>query len=284
MSWNRYGDWEESWKNGGQQGGRGWFEHPSDAECTTPFDAYGAWNGPHGGAAGAWQTGDCGNPVQMPSGVGGGSVQGMFGGEHDAQDMMGDQSFEAHHGHHMGAPHHGNGVHMGAAGNGPSPFGHHNTNGHSYHPAAAASQQIYAHNGHGGPPGGGATSNGHGGPGSSNGHAAAASHNSHGGLGHAGNGTASNGRGGDEGEDDRAMMAELEESMRSMMPLNHESSDEDEGPTRPAEATAEEREEAERVVRTAFKEAKERDKLREKVKKASQADLQALLNARLAKR
>jgi len=87
---------------------------------------------------------------------------------------------------------------------------------------------------------------------------------------------------GSDAEEDRTMMADMEESMRSMLP--HDSSDEDEEPERPAEATAEEREEAEKVVRTAFKEAKEREKLREKVKKASPEDLQALLNARLGKK
>jgi len=87
---------------------------------------------------------------------------------------------------------------------------------------------------------------------------------------------------GSEAEEDRTRMADMEDSVRSMLP--HDSSDSDDELTRPSEATAEEREEAEKVVRTAFKEAKEREKLREKVKKASPADLQALLNARLAKK
>eukprot|EP00930_Biecheleria_cincta_P016260 TRINITY_DN1329_c0_g1_i4.p1 TRINITY_DN1329_c0_g1~~TRINITY_DN1329_c0_g1_i4.p1 ORF type:complete len:221 (-),score=53.85 TRINITY_DN1329_c0_g1_i4:18-680(-) len=61
-------------------------------------------------------------------------------------------------------------------------------------------------------------------------------------------------------------------------------SDDEEEITKPAEATEEERQEAENIVRTAFKQAKERDRLREKVKKATASDLQELLNARLAKK
>lgn len=62
----------------------------------------------------------------------------------------------------------------------------------------------------------------------------------------------------------------------------NDSSDDDE-PAAPKEASQEEKDEAERIVRTAFREAKERDRLREKVGKASAADLQAMLNARLNK-
>lgn len=47
------------------------------------------------------------------------------------------------------------------------------------------------------------------------------------------------------------------------------------------EATQDEKDEAELVVRTAFREAKERDRLRGKVNKASANELQAMLNARL---
>merc|ERR1712087_403427 len=87
--------------------------------------------------------------------------------------------------------------------------------------------------------------------------------------------------GASETKADRAMMAELEESMGSMLPVQNDSSDEDDREKTPAEATEQEKEEAEQIVRLAFKEAKKRDKLREKVKKCGQADLQALLNARL---
>ena len=46
------------------------------------------------------------------------------------------------------------------------------------------------------------------------------------------------------------------------------------------EATLEEREEAERVLKNAFRDAKERDQMRTKVSKASPADLQAMLLGR----
>jgi hypothetical protein len=53
--------------------------------------------------------------------------------------------------------------------------------------------------------------------------------------------------------------------------------------TRGAKATQEERDEAERVLKNAFYDAKERDRLRSQVSKASPSDLQAMLNARLDK-
>eukprot|EP00927_Polykrikos_kofoidii_P051512 TRINITY_DN45304_c0_g1_i1.p2 TRINITY_DN45304_c0_g1~~TRINITY_DN45304_c0_g1_i1.p2 ORF type:complete len:125 (-),score=29.36 TRINITY_DN45304_c0_g1_i1:400-774(-) len=59
--------------------------------------------------------------------------------------------------------------------------------------------------------------------------------------------------------------------------------EEDERTRQPAEATEEERAEAGRIVRDAFRDAREREVWRERVKKAeSPADLQALLNARLS--
>mmetsp|Transcript_63517 Transcript_63517/g.161181 ORF Transcript_63517/g.161181 Transcript_63517/m.161181 type:complete len:183 (-) Transcript_63517:111-659(-) len=97
----------------------------------------------------------------------------------------------------------------------------------------------------------------------------------------AGWGNASGVAGPAAGSDDRRMMGGAEDSSRFV--LARESSDEDDGPPQPAEATAEERLEAEEIVRKAFKDARERDKLREKAKKCSPADLQAMLNSRLAK-
>mmetsp|Transcript_15508 Transcript_15508/g.32755 ORF Transcript_15508/g.32755 Transcript_15508/m.32755 type:complete len:244 (+) Transcript_15508:121-852(+) len=235
MTWNRYVDWQDTWKEGGQDG-RGWFEQPSDADCTTQFNAYGSWQPGPGGTG----YGDCGQ-VHLPNGIGmgNGAVQQMYIAEPEIPDAsaMGDLGFEGH-GHHQMVGH-------GTAGSmRQMPFG---SQGHqqvaqpqtSYFGAAAAAQ--------------------------SNGHRHGQDHG--------------------EVEDDQRRMAELEDSMSSMLQLPHDSSDEEDERTRkPAEATAEEREEAERVVRIAFKEAKERDKLREKVKKASPSDLQALLNARLAKK
>lgn len=84
-----------------------------------------------------------------------------------------------------------------------------------------------------------------------------------------------------------AMMGELhldQESTPGTGLSAHNDSSDDEDDKGPKEATQEEREEAEEVVRTAFREAKERDRLREKVGKASAADLQAMLNSRLGKR
>jgi len=49
------------------------------------------------------------------------------------------------------------------------------------------------------------------------------------------------------------------------------------------EATQEERDEAEQVIRKAFRDVKERDAMRSKVSTASPTDLQAMLNARLGK-
>lgn len=50
------------------------------------------------------------------------------------------------------------------------------------------------------------------------------------------------------------------------------------------EATSEEREEAEQVLKIAFRDLKQRDEMRSKVSTASPSDLQAMLNARLGKK
>lgn len=86
-----------------------------------------------------------------------------------------------------------------------------------------------------------------------------------------------------DADQDRQAMDEFEDFLSDPVAPPDNSGDASGDEERPREVTAEEREEAERVVRTAFKEAKERDRLREKVKDASGADLQAILNARLKK-
>jgi len=214
MSWNR-------------------FDNPMAAECTSHYDAYGAWQ-PEQVWAGSYAR--QGGQAQMGhgnSGLAGNSLhlqsRQMYTTEdvHEA-NIMGDPNLQGHMnmlGHHAGV--------AAAAAHQHYNGSVHHQNGHPHQlvgTGAAQHQQMYM----------------------------AGSH-----AGSSGNG---------------------EESMRPNLHIAQESSDEDEDERRPAEATQEEREEAERVVRQAFKEAKERDRLREKVKKASPADLQALLNARLAKR
>merc|ERR1711920_445220 len=64
---------------------------------------------------------------------------------------------------------------------------------------------------------------------------------------------------------------------------SEDSDDDNLDAARHKEVTAEEKEEAEQIVRLAFKDAEERKKNREAAKHCSKEDLQALLNARLRK-
>lgn len=268
MTWNRYVDWQDRWKDGGHQGDRGWFEHPSDVDCSPQYDAYGSWQPPTHGGTNSYA--DCGNTVQLP-GVGlNGHVQ-MYASEHDTQDASSfphwGRDAEGHH--HMGNHANNNGSNGGnlrtsnapAVGQGQRVFYGFNAGPlENDQPPHRPQRQQPQHR----QPLGSSLPR-------APQHLFAAPSNA----------VAAN----TVSEADDARMAELEESMGRMLPLQNDNSD-DEDDLRskvPAEATEQEREEAERIVRTAFKEAKERDKLREKVKKCGQADLQALLNARLAK-
>ncbi|CAE8688992.1 unnamed protein product, partial [Polarella glacialis] len=304
--WNRYADWQEPWKDGRQgqdpwkdtrPSNRGWFEHPSDTEITPQYDAYGNWQ-PQGAPTNGYGDGgwapdhrrDQGNGQQMPN-SNGNSHSGM--GASVAQLFAAAEAAEAngsHEGSHMSTNH----QQMGGGGGNPWSPGfdagrdrpredhghgmqqHHGS--HSYgnqhqhmdhQPFGAPSAQNHNGQNHNGQ-----NHNGHYSSPATNGHSAAA---------HSARGVGANT---EHDEDNRQMLADLEESMRNIQIERHQSSDsEDDGPKQPAEATAEERLEAENIVRTAFKEAKERDRLREKVRKGvSPADLQALLNARIAKR
>lgn len=260
--WNRMDNsWQDPWKDG-QQNGRGWYQHPTDTECQPQFDTYG-WQG----AQRAWQAGgnlyqDCSS--QMPSNVGVGGYVGRDG-------MMGDPGgMEAHHSMPgMGLQGRGPWSDVNHQSYGMNGGGHHNPHGHGalgnhsqMAGAPGASARPFNNGMYGAP-----VTNGHG--------------HTPGGCAAARPPTGSPHRSGVHSDDDGAMMADLEESMRAMLPRDDGSDDEDRN-ARPAEATAEEREEAEQVVRQAFKEAKERDRLREKVKRGlGQEDLQAMINARI---
>lgn len=251
--WNRIDtSWQDPWKSDQQGNSRGgWFEHPSDAECQPQFDHYGAWQ------PGLDNGNLYGNHSQMPS------VPGLGG--YGAQDHSGMENH--HHHQQQQQQHHHHGM-QGQMGHGVSGMasGVHHSNGYGDHRSQPqnngggirlANGQIF----------GATNANGAATP-QPFGSAAARRP------------TGSPNRGSD---DDAAMMADLEESMRNMLPRDDGSDDEDAN-KRPTEATQEERDEAEQIVRLAFKEAKERDRLRKEVKKCSQADLQAMLNARLARK
>lgn len=254
--WNRMEpSWQDPWKNDQQQGGgrSGWYNHPSDAECQPQFDPY-AWQPGHDGSN------MYGNHSQMPS------VLGVGYGAEDHGGMENHHHQQQQHHHH-----HGMQGHMGMASGIHHPTSHGYGDHHNHH-SFANQQQMGMR-----PPATG--QNNGGGIRLANGQIFGATNGSL--PVPAKRPTGSPIRGGDA--DDAAMMADLEESMRNMLPRDDGSDDEDAN-KRPAEATQEEREEAEQIVRTAFREAKERDRLREKVKKASQEDLQAMLNSRIGRK
>lgn len=306
MAWNRFGaaEWQDCWKEVGGQHGGGWYEQPADAgECGGQFDPYGQWHQSytHGGGT-----------VQLNGGTGmvgggGGGMNGALGSgmnaqmyatsERDVQDaqvLMGEVGLEGHRGHAVGMSQHLLGHASGAVVDG------------------AHRQQCYN---------GGSQANEGYGCHTNNGHSAVRQLHGHGGASHGGPSRSHDMRQVDVEqtlEDSRGPVEEMGEtgwlaararearqaagidcrvepapadedfpsagSRRPVQGGKEPSSDEDGESTRPSEATEAEREEAENVVRTAFKEAKERDRLREKVKKCSGTDLQALLNARLSKK
>lgn len=276
MSWNsRYFEWQEGWKSDGWK--QMWFDQTSDGACGGHYDAYGSWQP---GQSGTQGYPDCGNTTPMTSSCGNGGAGGVSGSPghmygvvdhevHDAAAMMGDLNLEGHHmvnGHDMSG---------GMGGNMTSSMGStvHVQQPQKWFSSTETEQEK--------PP--------------TRWFAAleAAQEkqptrwftpeadqqekpmtswfrnlNS-------------------DTEQDHQAMADFEESLAGMEPTPPADSSADtsgDEVERSREVTAEEREEAERVVRTAFKEAKERDRLREKVKKASGNDLQAILNARLNKK
>lgn len=254
LAWNgRYADWGDSaWKSDGPAHGMamgGWYDHPSDAEGTLQsFDTYTSWQAQNGGNN---VFGDC-------------SQQLMYGSsEHD----------------------NGQGSIWGAAGGGglvnpsSSQFGQ-ATNPWSTTPASRDNQHPSAYGSNGfnhlqmsanhdmGQPQVGMFSSSSTGP-----HMMSNGASCH-----------TGGPGSDLSTQAASSDGRYEAaSQGTSSKLTRDDSDEEEDNT-PKEATQEEKDEAEEVVRLAFKEAKERKKLREKVKGASPADLQALLNARFAKK
>mmetsp|Transcript_43968 Transcript_43968/g.113605 ORF Transcript_43968/g.113605 Transcript_43968/m.113605 type:complete len:281 (+) Transcript_43968:88-930(+) len=271
MAWNdRFSDWNEAWKADGQSvSTRGWFEHPSDAEGTPQsFGTYASWQPSHDSSN---VFGGCGQQ-QMMYGASehDHSSQGAIWG---AAGLLANHSGAVGVGGMMsnGTTHYGQaGASWGSAGRDHPPlFGshdhHHMSEGQAqlYGTSATAGSQMSGYS-----MTNGLSTNGHTGNGQVGGNLRGGDQQLHGG------GGLMNGLHGKA--DDR-----FEERPRPALKGDDSDSEEDK---LPAEATQEEREEAEQVVRTAFKEAKERRKLREKVKGASPADLQALLNARFAKR
>jgi len=254
VAWNgRYADWGDSaWKSDGPVNGMamgGWYDHPSDAESTLQsFDTYTNWQAQNGNNV----FGDC-------------SQQLMYGSSEHHNDQ---------------------GSIWGAAGGGGlvnpsnSQFGQ-ATNPWSTTPASRDNQHPSAYGGNGfnhmpmpandmGQPQVGMFSSSSTGP-------------------HMMSNNGASCQPGGPGSDLSTQAASSDASryeaasQGTSSKLRGDDSDEEEDRT-PKEATQEEKDEAEEVVRLAFKEAKERKKLREKVKGASPADLQALLNARFAKK
>lgn len=307
MAWNRFAgtEWQDCWKEVGGQHGGGWYEQPAEtAECGGQFDPYGQW---HQGYAHG------GGTVQLNGGtamVGGGAASGMNGAlgggvqmyatsdrdVQDAQVLMGEMSLEGHRAHAVGMPQHCLGHASGAVVDGTvrqQCYGGGSQANEGYgcptngHPAV---QQLHGLGGAGGPSRSldmrqvaveqtlpdrdepaeelGET-----------GWLAARAREAREAAGFPCRRPPEPARPADD-EDSPSTGSRLHLPVKEPQP----SSDEDEESTRPSEATEAEKEEAENVVRTAFKEAKERDRLREKVKKCSGSDLQALLNARLAKK
>jgi len=303
MAWGRFGaEWQDCWKEVGGQHGGGWYEQPADdAGCGGQFDPYGQW---HQGYAHGGGTVQLSGGTAMVGGGAGSSMNGALGGgvqmyatsERDVQEaqvLMGEMSLEGHRAHAVGMTQHLLGHASGAVVDG------------------TGRQQCY---------GGSQANDGYGCP--TNGHPTVQQLHGLGGpsrgldmrqaavehslpdrrddgeveeLGETGWLAArareareaagivcrvEPARQRDDDEDSPSVGSRPPQSGREPQP----SSDEDDESTRPSEATEAEREEAEKVVRTAFKEAKERDRLREKVKKCSGSDLQALLNARLTKK
>eukprot|EP00933_Yihiella_yeosuensis_P083730 TRINITY_DN97993_c0_g1_i1.p1 TRINITY_DN97993_c0_g1~~TRINITY_DN97993_c0_g1_i1.p1 ORF type:complete len:276 (+),score=55.43 TRINITY_DN97993_c0_g1_i1:72-899(+) len=266
--WNRYNDWQDPWKESHSPwkdtragGMNGWYEHPSGQCGEAQYDNYSGWhpsnsNGGYGGDRGH-------NGHGQHNGMGN-SVAQLFAAAEQAQAAAQGSSHQVNPqmsaNHHMGErpvdglshlsalqPHHGG---YGGQRNQLD----HQGFGRPMVDSSSHGQAIYGQNDHGGP----------------------------------------SARGGvhqlskQEDEDRLNILKEMEDSVRCLSsPLKREpqSDSEDEDSKQPAEATEQEREEAEEIVKLAFKQAKERDRLRDKVKKGiSPQDLQAMLNARLQKK